>query len=37
LGKQPQGLAEDEEKKHTGVQEKIPEGIGQGSGDFYEG
>lgn len=37
LGKQPQGLAEDEEEKYTGVQEEVPEGIGQGSGDFYEG
>lgn len=37
LGKQPQGLAEDEEEKYTGVQEEVPEGIWQGSGDFYEG
>lgn len=37
LGKQPQRVAENEKEKHTGVQEKISEGIGQGSGYFYEG
>lgn len=37
LGKQSQGLAKNEEEKHPGVQEKIPEGIGQRSGKFYGG
>lgn len=37
LGKQSQGLAKNEEEKHPGVQEKIPEGIGQRSEKFYGG